>query len=330
MSKFAIASVAAVFGLASLTTAKPGHAFAYKIVDGRPLKHHSGFKMARDRCSIPDNSEERTAFRESAWQWGQLQNKMDWNWSYDSGCTMSPTNGRSEAGLVFRSSISGNSGLTTTRRDGDRILEADVKVANDRTFSVPAEYRSSDQGYGVFTHELGHALGLEHDDLPLNWNVMKTLAPYPVTGGGNVQPMRDDYEGIKFLYGAPAGHNLYVTALDVWLYSHKAFDTGTIDSCRGGAFSFSYAVMHNGVGPVNARLRFFLQKRGSGAQTNLLTTNATVDLGFKETRTFTVPSALASGDYYIMWEIDSTGIIDEWNETDNLTRSGAMLRVIDC
>lgn len=67
-----------------------------------------------------------------------------------------------------------------------------------------------------------------------------------------------------------------------------------------------------------------------GGQTNLFNSTATVDLGFIESRTFTVPSTLANGDYYIMWEIDSTGIIDEWNESDNLTRSRVLLRITDC
>jgi hypothetical protein len=139
--------------------------------------------------------------------------------------------------------------------------------------------------------------------------------------------MRDDYEGIKFLYGNPAGHNLYVTALNTAL---NAFDIGITKVCRGSSFSFRYAVLHNGNGPVTSGFRVFLQKALTGIQTTLMTSNATVDLGFSEIGTFTVPSTLTNGDYYIKWEIDRTGIIDEWDETDNVTRSGMTLRVTDC
>jgi hypothetical protein len=95
MSKFTIFSVATVVALGSLLS-KPARAFTYDTDDGHPIKHHSGFKMARDRCSMSDNSDEDWAYFDAGWQWGQIQSRMDWNWSYDSGCKIKLGNGRSE------------------------------------------------------------------------------------------------------------------------------------------------------------------------------------------------------------------------------------------
>jgi hypothetical protein len=327
MSKLTVVSIATVLGLACLAASKPAEAFTYSTHNGAAIKHQAAFKMFRDRCSMPDGNGPAWAYWDAGWQWGQIQNRMDWQWYYNSGCYIEQGNGRSETARVPRAAISGRNGYTVCQRDGTRLLECDVMLADDMHFAEPTEYRSSDQGYATITHEFGHVLGLQHTNLLNGYNLMRIQTPYPVTGGRNVQPMRDDYEGIKFLYGDLGGHNLYVTALDTGL---NALDTGTKTRCRGGTFSMRYAVLHNGVGPATSLFRIFVQKTSTGEQTNLFSGSATVDLGFIETRTFTVPSSLSNGDYYIKWEIDSGGFIDEWNEGDNLTRSGAILRVTDC
>jgi hypothetical protein len=289
---------------------------------------------------MPTASNWHGAFALSIGHWQQIKNKMAAG-TY-SGCAAIHGNGQNETTLATRAHISGLNGLNTNffgGASGCSIVEADVEMANDMNPLPDDEsfwgWTNNDQGQIVLTHELGHALGLQHFE---GFDVMRAFTPLPLTGGNFAQPYGDDANGIRFLYGG-SSTNLFASAQKLFSNAIVATTSAqatnpsqncqTFPVCRGQAIDVTYTVANNGSSSKTSGFRIYVNNSPSpGTGWNMWSGSATVNAGnqFTETRTLNVPS-VSNGIYWILWEIDTGNTVTEFYETDNTVHSCMTLNV---
>lgn len=301
----------------------------FKTCNGKPTKWSSGFKMARDQCSMPDSSDARVAYDNAGWQWWQVSQRMDWNWQYNDGCRLSLGNGRNETALVTPASISGLNGLTSCKVNtcvlSQSYTECDVKLANDLSYAAEDEsfwnWDNLRQGRAVTVHEFGHALGLGHSE---GFNVMRAETPYPLAGGNNTEPYPDDAAGTAALYGPLLGPpvNVFVSAQKLQNGVIQATDIGvTQNVCQGQAnLVIVVSLANNGVIDVSNRgFRVFIANSPQATSgTNVWTGTANLPKNQHLTTALatTVPF-VSPGLYWIFWQLDAKP--SDFNGTNDKT-----------
>jgi len=78
-------------------------AYNYPTCNGYAVGWDGKQIMARDQCSMPDNSSARYGYDSAGWNWRQISDQIDWNWTYNTGCLISLGDGLNETALVNRS-----------------------------------------------------------------------------------------------------------------------------------------------------------------------------------------------------------------------------------
>jgi len=339
ISSAASLAVAAVWLLAP----PPAEAASWRTCNGSPVIWRGTVNVHRNRCSIPDTGIVNSAYWNGVNQWDDLSNVVDGFYVNDaSDCSISHGDGENEVGLVNRSVIDGNNGLTILQLGlcfigSNDIDEADVMIANDLDFNVKAGNFRGTAGRSTFVHEFGHFFGFQHEDAH---TVMRTSPPHLLTGGSEPSTVwPSDTIGMNSLYGFVSGINLLPSALGVVSGSVQTLDPATtVTMCRGGSRTTRFYVANNGnvsSGTYGLRIRLSTTAPLSGGYTQ--TTNAaawyTHSLGAFTQGTydlsFTVPSSLPNGTYYIYLDMDYAKTITERKEGDNSTVS-AMKIYVNC
>ncbi len=98
---------------------------------------------------------------------------------------------------------SGVLAITLTRYSGDSLIEADIVFKQDKPWDVyngPSGFRFDNDFRRVAAHELGHALGLSHEEVQVS-----LMAPLIADIEA---PTQDDLSGVALLYGDPTAQIL--------------------------------------------------------------------------------------------------------------------------
>jgi hypothetical protein len=329
--------------LATVVTASSvGSAGTVLFCNGSPINWLPPVKISRNRCSIPDTGDIKSAYANGVQSWRDLtplatealaRPADDCAW-----------NNSDLVNEVFLSNMEGfeeAAGVTFARRGAcffntPHIEEMDVAVQANLTFSNPSPVTmgsaNANNGRGTFLHEMGHFFGLEHE---LSLAVMRPgdngQGEIPLVGGAeSFVPFPSDVSGIKVLYGVHAKPNMLASAM--WLdpaigNSMALLQTNSAFGCLGRTATFLFSIGNGG--PVTAsygvrvRLSTSASAFGSGGTTVL---NAAIGQGqlaiSKFSLTFTIPTTLATGTYHVYVDLDSSGSVAELREGDNSTRSG--------
>lgn len=170
-------------------------------------------------------------------------------------------------------------------------------------------------------HELGHALGLKHE-----FGTLSTMGAYPAGGTlGNsnfVQPLSDDVEGNRILYG------ICCTERDLFASAYKAISPGSSwipapgTAYRGYPVTFPFTVGNRGTTPESVRVEFYLSPDRFISTSDTLLGATTLYLSSGTTSTLQaggayIPPTIAPGNYYLGYVVDPANSISEVEELNN-------------
>jgi hypothetical protein len=200
--------------------------------------------------------------------------------------------------------------VTFTRKNGNKIIEADVAFNPAYTWTLDDEWvynGGSAQGFRqTMTHELGHVWGLQH-----NFNFMSIMNYPPGVYRDFSFPYMDDAQAIRALY---ASHKVETTDLGIYLYYSAGFqswqDASFPSSVKiGSSFTVTnYHLENVGTKPVDApAVEWYLTTARNFTATYYYlatTTYPKLDTYTYFTpstvsRTLTVPSSVPAGTYYL-------------------------------
>ncbi len=212
--------------------------------------------------------------------------------------------------------------ITTTTRIVD-LVSADIFFNTAYTWTAdPREctFRSPFNFSSVAIHELGHALGLDHED-----NELATMNSIYHANARRIHG--DDQEGIRNLYG-PTGPVVNVMA------SHwKRTSTSASAPSRpvtapaspvtaGTTVTFEWTEENAGSASATFNIGFYLSPDPDIATSDTLlgsNTGSTLPAGDSATftRTLTIPENTPTGTYYLGCVLDYDDRLAESDETDN-------------
>ena len=317
------------------------HAATWRTCNGSPVKWGSTVNVHRNRCSIPDSGIVNSAYWNGVGQWNSLSSVIDGFFVTGAGdCSIGHGDGQNEIGLVNRSAIDGNNGVTVLQLGvcfigSNDIDEADVMIANDLSFTPQWGNFRGTTGRSTFVHEFGHFFGFLHEDAH---DIMRTNPPHLLTGGAEPSTLwPGDSTGMNSLYGFSTSRpNLLPSALGVVGGAVQTLDpVTTVAMCRGSSgttrvYVGNYGNVGSGTYNLRVRLSTTSPMAGYSGSTGVASTfthslgafsQGTFDLGF------TVPWGLANGTYFIYHDMDPTGSITELREGDNSTVSAKKVLV---
>lgn len=261
-------------------------------------------------------------------------------------------NGQSEVWFSSDPSFSPAVAFTfSTCSGGSRLTEADVVFYNGEPYTTNMTLTGL-FGYGggsrpfetTATHEFGHAINLHH--VNTEYNIMGQDYFHLHGNGGTARSYlgEDAADGAIFLYGSNGRQDLsvvhwkrigasgqYSTHGRTRLYntsgSELFFTTVGGDprwDVRGGqAIQVELTAENNGASAHNARIGFYLSTNSTITTSDTLITNQfrTVRRDNVDTyrATVTLPSGLASADYWLGAIIDDNNVISESSEGNNAT-----------
>ena len=336
--------VAAAVGLPSIASA-----YRYNACNGTAYAW-SGDDLRFEimSCSAPVGSQKADDLIYGMREWNAVQSMddmFDQRWS-NNACVVRTGNGRNEVGFVDGEAIDGALGLTLRRYSGVcwswsrniSIVEADVFINGDAPLEEgnPAECNRKRTGQRTTViHELGHALGLNHEPDQMSL-MMPTDGEGKYCGQYTVSPHPDDATGGRVLYGdGQRSRDLAASE-----FRHAGADRVTTNSdgairslCPGGRHLVHWSVANLGTVHETYNVRWYLSSnRNISTADRVIATNigAVQNAGFFSTwqRLITIPRTIPPGLYYLGHLVDYDQRIWERRGGNNSTYMASRVRIL--
>ncbi|MBS0149456.1 MAG: matrixin family metalloprotease [Nitrospira sp.] len=318
-----------------LVSASTGQAATWQECSGNKIRWNSGWtNMFISTTSFPAGSAWDTRLQNAMWHWNNVKGAgFNFYVGRDTDGTHSSSNGVNE---VYWSSTEVGSALAVTFSRyhcywlfgyNYGLDEADIAFNSNLSWSTGSvTYSNLGSPYNfelVALHELGHALGLKHED---QW--MATMNSYYPNSGPfgyykDADANADDRAGIRSLY--PDG----TTETDVAGSAFKRTGTGTSGlvsspawAYRGTNVTIEFSFANLSTATQTFDIGFYLSTNDFiSTSDTLLATNygAWGSAGFAGTfsRTLYIPSWITPGTYYLGFLIDPSNVKAESNESNN-------------
>jgi hypothetical protein len=305
----------------------------YTWPQGRTTMHIS-------TTSFPAGSAWDARLQSAMWHWNNVKGS---NFAFfvgrDTDGTYNTSNGVNEIGParadsgVFDSEDTLAAAKRRQRCDYDGrfiadIVEADILFNTRFSWSTdPYDYSNPDDSpqsfEGVALHELGHALGLGHEN-----RVMATMNSYYPNSGPfghrrEWDPFGDDRLGVRFLYPDQTTEtDIAASPLKSRGEGRSGLVSSPSSATRGSTVDIEFTFSNLGTSAVTFDIGFYLSRDSTiDISDTLLGMNrgASAPPGATgtHTRTLTIPNSITPGTYYLGFIVDPYNEIPEDNETNN-------------
>jgi hypothetical protein len=316
-------------------SASVSDAYSYRTCNGNPIRWGSGWtNMYISTTSFPAGGSGDARLQNAMWHWNNVKGSgFNFYVGRDTDGTHDSDNGRNE--VYYDSSLSGSTlAVTRTRYHcywlfgwNYGIDETDIGFNSNRAWTTGTfNYGSLGSPYSlesVALHELGHALGLLHED---RW--MATMNSfYPNSGplgySKEWDPLADDRLGERVIYPDST------TEVDIAGSAFKRTGSGssglvssTLSAARGSNVTIDITFFNQSTSTRTFDINFYLSTNSypSSADTYLGSNYGAwgsegAQLTFS--RTLKIPSSVSPGTYYLGYVIDPSNALSEADEGNN-------------
>jgi hypothetical protein len=338
MSRFFRLSLAS--GLCSIVASAligstAAHAYGWQTCDGNKIRYDNQWtNMYISTTSFPAGSSWDSRLQNAMWHWNNVKGSTwDFYVGRDTDGTHNSSNGRNE--VYLDNSVTLPTLAVTHRRYHCywlfgwhyEIDESDIAFNNNISWNLGAlGYGTPGSPYsfeGIAMHELGHALGLNHED---RW--IATMNSY-YRNGGTVghwkewDPLPDDRAGIRYLYPDST------TERDVAGSVYRRTGSGSSglvaspsSANRGSNVTLQFTFHNMSTSTQTFNIGFYLSTNDYiSTGDRLLGTNtgawASAGASGTFTRTVTIPGNVSPGRYWLGYIVDFDNRLGESNEGNN-------------
>jgi hypothetical protein len=248
-------------------------------------------------------------------------------------------NGQNEIAFTDNAGTGGSLGLTSTLSRGFEILESDTVFDNSQTWEVGAHDPRVTEGNPSFrftiVHELGHFLGLDHEDNRMSVVLSTASGFYGGNEDTRAQPHPDDAVGARGLYPFPNQEVDLAISNFRWVSSNATdliLAGGTQTVRRGASFTTGFAFGNLGTGTIDRfDFRVVLSTNDiiSTSDPIIATGSGWGTAGFYGDFKFdvAVPAGTAAGEYFVGAILDPDNRIPEQREGNNRVAFPGKIRV---